>query len=98
MSFRAVRSPLAPKITSEHGSRTLRAKSSRHVSNSSKGSGCSMREDNDQAGGRFQSSSAQGDAGAPGARLPAARKCPDFGIYLSPELYHHYLQEWHLML
>lgn len=42
MSFRAVRSPLAPKMTMEQGSTGLRPKSKRQVSNSSNGSKRSM--------------------------------------------------------
>src|SRR6266513_2634 len=42
MSLRAVKSPLAPKMTMAHGSTALRPNSSRQVNNSSKWSACSI--------------------------------------------------------
>src|SRR2546421_8914093 len=47
MSLREVKSPLAPKMTIEHGSITLRPVSKRQTNNSSNGSGCSMASEGD---------------------------------------------------
>src|SRR5947207_12534302 len=54
MSLRAVKSPLAPKMTMVQGSTALRTKSSRQVNNSSKWSACSIIGDSGEPVAAFQ--------------------------------------------
>src|SRR5437762_6767808 len=54
MSLRAVKSPLAPKMTMVQGSTALRPKSRRQVNNSSKCSACSINGDTGEPVAGFQ--------------------------------------------